>query len=85
VPGFVAMAATDKSPCSRWRAGKLREEMDRRRLKFLPIVAVLMAGLLRVTLRAQPSDSAIAVHPLVDFGFAFETLNVDRLDIRILG
>jgi hypothetical protein len=43
------------------------------------------AALLRVTLRAQPSDAAIAVHPLVDFGFAFETRNVNRLDTRTLG
>jgi hypothetical protein len=41
--------------------------------------------LLRVTLRAQPSDAAFAVHPLVDFSFAFETTNVNRLDTRTLG
>jgi hypothetical protein len=43
----------------------------------------MTARLLRVTLRTQPSDTAIAVHPLVNFGFAFETLNVDRFDTRI--
>jgi hypothetical protein len=42
-------------------------------------------GLLRVTLRAQPSDATVAVHPLVDVGFAFETPNVNRLDTRTLG
>ena len=41
--------------------------------------------LLRVTLRAQPSDAAVAVHPLVDFGFVFETPNVNWLDTRTLG
>jgi len=46
---------------------------------------VWLRDLLRVTLRAQPSDAAIAVHPLVDFDFAFETRNVNRLDTRTLG
>jgi hypothetical protein len=41
--------------------------------------------LFRVTLRAQPSDAAFAVHPLVDFSFAFETTNANRLDTRTLG
>jgi hypothetical protein len=45
----------------------------------------LSITLLRVTLRAQPSDAAFAVHPLVDFSFAFETTNVNRLDTRTLG
>jgi hypothetical protein len=35
--------------------------------------------------KTQPSDAVITVHPLVDFGFAFETLNVNRLDTRTLG
>jgi hypothetical protein len=48
-------------------------------------VAALTTKLLRVTLRPKPSDSAVAVHPLVDFGFAFETRNVNRLDTRTLG
>jgi hypothetical protein len=30
-------------------------------------------------------DVMFAVHPLVDFGFAFETSNVNRLDARTLG
>jgi hypothetical protein len=57
-----------------------------------PVACLLVTGdesaglsLLRVTLRTQPSDAAITVHPLVDFGFAFETLNVNRLDTRTLG
>jgi hypothetical protein len=41
--------------------------------------------LLRVTLRPKPSGSAVAVHPLVDFGFAFESRNANRLDTRTLG
>ena len=41
--------------------------------------------LFRITLRAQPIDAAFAVHPFVDFGFAFETKNLNRLDTRILG
>jgi hypothetical protein len=41
--------------------------------------------LLGVTLGPQPSDTAIAIHPLVDFRFAFETRNVNRLDTRTLG
>jgi hypothetical protein len=41
--------------------------------------------LLRITLRAQPSDAAVAVHPLVDFRFAFETRDANRLDTRTLG
>ena len=40
--------------------------------------------LLRVPLRAQPSDAAVAVHPLVDFRFAFEAREVNRLDTRKL-
>ena len=48
-------------------------------------LALLAARLFRVPLRAQPSDTAIAVHPLFDFGFAFETLNVDWLYTRIFG
>jgi hypothetical protein len=41
--------------------------------------------LLRVTLRAQPSNAAVAVHPLVDFRFAFETRDLNRLDTRTFG
>src|SRR5258708_39733515 len=40
--------------------------------------------LLRVPLRAQPTDAALAVHPLVDFCFAFEAREVNRLDTRKL-
>jgi hypothetical protein len=36
-------------------------------------------------MRQQPSDTAIAIHPLVYFGFAFETRNVNRLDARAYG
>jgi hypothetical protein len=41
--------------------------------------------LLRVTLSAQPSDAVVAVHPLVDFRFAFETCDLNRLDTRTFG
>jgi hypothetical protein len=41
--------------------------------------------LLRVTLRAQPSNAAVAVHPLVDFRFAFEARDLNRLDTRTFG
>jgi hypothetical protein len=41
--------------------------------------------LLGVTLRAQPRDAAVAVHPFVNFAFAFEPRDLDRLDSRILG
>jgi hypothetical protein len=36
-------------------------------------------------LRSQPSDAAIAVQPLIDFGFAFETRDVNRVDARAFG
>jgi hypothetical protein len=39
-------------------------------------------GLLRVTPRAQPGDAAVAVQPLVYFGFAFETGDLNRFDAR---
>ena len=57
----------------------------RHRTFCLPHPFGLAIRLLRVTLRAQPRDAAFAVHPLVDFGFAFETSNVNRLDARTLG
>ena len=41
--------------------------------------------LLRVTLRPQPSDAAAAVHPLIDFRFAFETSDENRLHTRAFG
>jgi hypothetical protein len=44
-----------------------------------------LTKLLCVTLRPQPSDTAVAIHPLVYFGFAFETRNVNRLDTRAFG
>jgi hypothetical protein len=45
----------------------------------------LAAKLLGVALRAQPCDAALAVHPLVDFRFAFETRDLNRLDTRTFG
>jgi hypothetical protein len=41
--------------------------------------------LLRVTLRTQPRDAAVAIHPFVDFGFAFESGNRNRLALRTFG
>src|SRR5947209_3354997 len=41
--------------------------------------------LLGVTLGAQPRDAALAVHPLVDFRFAFETRDLNRCDPRAFG
>ena len=36
--------------------------------------------LLRVTFGSKPSDAALAVHPLVNFRFALEALDVNRLN-----
>src|SRR5882757_10321318 len=48
------------------------------------VCCVTETRLLRLPLRAQPSDAAVAVHPLVDFRFAFEAREVNRLDTRKL-
>jgi hypothetical protein len=45
----------------------------------------LAAELLGVTLRPQPSDAAVAVHPLIDFRFAFETRDFNRPDAGTFG
>ena len=41
--------------------------------------------LLRVTFGSKPSDAALAVHPLVNFRFALEALDVNRLNAGTFG
>ena len=39
-------------------------------------------GLLGVTLRAKPSDAAVAIHPFVDFDFAVEPGDLNGCTLR---
>jgi hypothetical protein len=43
----------------------------------------ITSGSLGVTLRAQPGDAAVAVHPVIDIGFAFQAGDFTGVGARV--